>query len=155
MADVDIKVEGLDEIRRRFSQSTQKYFDALRVTLGTSLLKIWENVPPYPTANPDSTYIRTMMLAKSLGTTEGGGASTGGMRPDIYEVKVGPKMSSASFGTRLEYAPYVIGTEEQAQVHRGRWWTILDLAKKSVPGIQRIFEKFVERLARWLDGQGL
>ena len=155
MADVSIEVVGLDEIKKRFAQFPNKYRDALRVTLGASLLRIWENVPPYPEANPDSTYTRTGTLGRSLGTNEGGGASAGGPKPDIYEVKMGSQMSSASFGSRLNYAPYVIGTAEQAKVHRGRWWTILDLAKKSIPGIQKLFDRFVERLAKWLDDQGL
>ena len=155
MADVSIEVEGLDEIKKRFEQFPNKYRDALRATLGASLLKIWENVPPYPEANPDSTYTRTGTLGRSLGTNEGGGASAGGPKPDIYEVKMGAQMSSATFGTRLDYAPHVIGTHTQAKVHQGRWWTMLTIAKKAIPGIQKLFNRFVERLAKWLEGQGI
>ena len=155
MSEVRIEVEGLDEIRKRFAQFPNKYRAALYETLKRSLYTLWHNVPPYPEQDPDSTYIRTLLLAKSLGTSEGGGATTGGPKPDIFEVKMGTRMSSATFGTRLKYAPYVIGTHQQAKVHRGRWWTMLTIAKKSIPGIQKLFERFVERLAKWLDGQRL
>lgn len=147
-------VEGLDELIVRFRQHPQKFRAALGKTMQASLLKIWELVPPYPEADPESSYVRTGTLGRSLGSSESGGRQSG--QPDIYEVKIGAKYSEASFGTRLEYAPHVIGDKdsEQAWMHRGRWWTIPQtLVQKALRPVERLFQIMSEELAKWLDGQ--
>lgn len=151
MSEIRVEIKGLDEIRERMRQFPQKWAQVLSFTFRASLLKVWELIPPYPPEPPESTYIRTGTLGRSLGSSEAGG-HTGGS-PDIFEIDLGQPYSSASFGTRLEYAPYVIGEQEQAQVHQGRWWTMLKLANISKPHILRLFERMRDTVSRWLDGR--
>ena len=141
---VKIEIEGLDELRKKFAQFPDQYKAVMAATLGASLDTLTESVPPYPPANPDSSYIRTGTLGRSLGA---------GGRPDIYEQKIGAKMAEATWGTRVEYAPYVIGEKEQAKAHNGRWYTILTIAGKARPKIERLFEIATEKLAKWLNEQ--
>ena len=147
-----IKVEGLDEIRARFRQFPQVFRSKLEVTLKAALDVIWESVPPYPEPPPESTYRRTGTLGRSLGSNFSGGKGEG--QPDIYEVNMGPQMSSASFGTRLGYATHVIGEGTQAPIHAGRWWTMLTIAKRALPKLQKLFERMAQTMAKWLEGKG-
>ena len=150
-----IEVEGLREIRARFQKFPQKYKNTIMVNLRAALHILWEQVPPYPKQWPNSTYVRQGILAKSLGSDmDTGGKSAG--RPDIFEVKMGPQMSGATFGSRLEYAPRVIGEGTQEEMFRQRgWWTMATIAKRAVPRLNKLFERMVTSLARWLDGKGL
>ena len=74
--------------------------------------------------------------------------------PDIYQVTHGSGYDNAEFGTRVGYAPYVIGESEQS-VRMGYWWTLKDVARKAKPKIIRLFKVMVERLANFLDGKGM
>ncbi|RPJ37170.1 MAG: hypothetical protein EHM35_06890 [Planctomycetaceae bacterium] len=63
-----------------------------------------------------------------------------------------------SYGTRLDYAPYVIGDpdSEQAWMHQDIWWTLSDtIFEKAKAGVERLFRVMAEEMARWLDGKGL
>jgi len=112
-------------------------------TMKQSLVHVQGSVLPYPPPPPSSSYIRTGTLGRSIGL---------GGRADIYEVKRIGGGYEARLGTRLEYAPYVIG-EQQAGVHSGRWWTMKTVAGKARPGIERLFVAMSKRLARYLDGR--
>lgn len=147
-----IEYEGLNELRDRFARFPDKFNDGLKTTIWASLYKLWENVPPYPTAEPTSSYVRTGTLGRSLGSGFSGGK--GGGKPSIWSVNQGSKMISGEFGTKLGYAPYIIGENEQARIHRERWWTIKTIADNSAQAIQGLFNKFVEVMAKWLDRQG-
>jgi len=149
---IHLEVEGLEELREKYKDAPQRFKAAMFKTTEGSLLVLHENVPPYPEANPDSTYIRTGTLGRSLGSSFGGGASGG--EPDIYTVKQMGSEVVGEFGTRLEYAPYVIGENEQAAQHRGRWWTIGTIARNAQAKIERLFQIAAEELAKWLDANG-
>jgi len=63
-------------------------------------------------------------------------------------------MSEAKFGSRLGYAPDVIG-ENQDPFFSGRgWWTIVEIAHRSRKKIERLFKIMAEEMARFLDGRG-
>ena len=153
MSDFRIETDGFQEMQERMRRYPQKFQQVLRFTFRAVLIKVWQLVPSYPSEPVDSTYDRTGTLGRSLGSSEAGG-TTGG-RPDIMEVQMGTKVSSATFGTKLEYAPYVIGPDTQAEIHRERWWTMLKLMKISIPHVIRIFERMTETLTRWLDGKAI
>lgn len=143
-----IEVEGLDELRRNFQQFPNEFNRTLKKAMDSSLVVIWENVLPYPAKPENSSYDRQGILGKSLGVGMTG-AKIG--KPDIYQVRgMGSGMQEASFGTRLEYAPYVIGDEEQAKVHRGRWWTISKVAERATGKITKVFQLMVQNLAAFL-----
>jgi hypothetical protein len=141
-----IIIEGLDELRDRMAQFPGKFQRVIAKTLEASLLKLWENVPPYPPAPASSEYVRTGTLGRTLGA--------GGQRPDIYEVKQEGGFQVASFGTKLGYAPYVIGDNEQAWMHQNRWFVLGDVLNKSVGAIEGLFNAAADEMAKWLDGKG-
>ena len=147
---ITIEVIGLKKLRRRMRQFPEKYNQAVKLPLKASLLKIWENVPAYPKYK--SPYERTGTLGRSLGSGEAGGKVQG--QPDIFEIfEQGGNIDGAEFGTRLGYAPHVIG-EQQAR-HMDHWWDIKGLAKKSKPEIIKLFKTMAKTLARFLEGKGL
>lgn len=139
-------VEGLDELRRRFQQWPEKFQAVIRKTLETSLLKIEENVPDYPPEPVDSSYTRTGTLGRTL---------SAGAADNIHEVTQTGDYSEASFGTRLGYAQYVIGDNEQAWMHKGRWWRLVDVLEKIKDDIEHLFQVAAEEMAAWLDGKGV
>jgi len=149
---VSIEVIGLKKLQQRFRRFPDKYNQAVKLTLKASLLKIWENVPPYPPKPPESTYDRQGILGKSLGSGMAGGRSQG--NPEIFKiVEQGGNIDFAEFGTRLDYAPHVIGENQAGQ--NSHWWTMKALAKKSKPDIIKLFKTMAKNLARYLDGKGL
>ena len=139
--DVIVEITPPDLLRRM-----EKYPDKLREELESTTLKalyhVQGSVPEYPPADPDSSYIRTGTLGRTIGL---------GARPDIFEVKtMGARGFQGMFGTRLEYARYVIGTREQARIHKGRWWTMKTVRDKAEPGVKRLYSQMCARLADWL-----
>jgi hypothetical protein len=144
---VRIEVEGLEPLQARFRAMPQRFSRALRTTIGAALYVLWENVPPYPEQNPDTDYIRTGTLGRTLGVNETGAKQD---KPDIFDLRQQGSQVIGEFGTNLEYAPYVIGDEEQAWMHY-RWWRIKDVAQASAAKIERLFKAMAEELARYLD----
>lgn len=147
-----VEVHGLSELLSRMTKYPTELVKVGAVTMSASLNTLWENVPAYPAAPVDSTYRRTGTLGKSLGSSQGGGA-TGGS-PSIYRVKqLGQGNFEGQFGTSLDYAPYVIGEGTQAEVHQGRWWTIATIAEKAADKINRLWEMAAKKLAQFLEGK--
>ena len=149
-----IVVEGLDELLSRLQAYPREVNRAIRTTMEAALLTLWENVPPYPPPPAGSTYRRTGTLGRTLGSGEGGGSSGG--RPDIYEIKQGSNFTEASFGTRLGYAPYVIGDPQGEQAsHMRHWWTLpVTVVNRSIAKIGREFGIMADKLAKFLAGKG-
>jgi len=140
---VQLQIEGVDELRKRMSQYPSKFNQVLDKTIDTSLLTIQQEIPPYPVYQ--SKYRRTGTLGRTVGLRGG--------RPDIYEKEIGPNMFSAEYGSRLKYAPYVIGETTQAK-HMKHWWTLDGtVLKRAAPKIQRLFKIMADKLAAWLDGK--
>lgn len=144
---ITIRVTGLKELADRFEQAPAKFKDAMSKTMEASLLYLWSQVPRYPAKPPMTKYVRTGTLGRTLGSGMQGGIAEG--QPDIYEVKEQGSVYTGSFGTRLEYAPYVIG-ERQARWN-SHWWTLPEVAEKAKSGIEGKFRTMMETLARWLD----
>ena len=147
---VSIEIDGLEEVQRKFARFPMQYNKAERKTLEASLMTIHEQIPPYPTALSTSRYKRTGTLGRSIGANMSGGKSG---KPEIYMVKQGGKYSEASFGTRLHYAPKVIG-EYQDPFFAGRgWWNIKQVADFAKGKIERLWQIMADELANWLDGR--
>ena len=147
-----IRITGLREVRAKFARWPEKFNQAIKTTMDAGLHVLHANVgnrgyPPPPT---DSTYTRTHLLSNSLGV--------GGGNPDIYEVRdMGGGNFTGSFGTKVDYAPYVIGSKqsEQAWMHKGRWWTLPeDIVQDSIDKIEKLFKAAVETLADWINRNG-
>ena len=48
----------------------------------------------------------------------------------------------------------MIGDNEQAWMHEGRWWVLGDVLNKSVGAIEGLFNAAADEMAKWLDGKG-
>jgi len=151
-SNVEIEVRGLDELRARFANSQRRYTTEVERGMRDALSAVWSAVPAYPAPPPNSKYIRTEALGRSLGSGFGGGKQSGG--PDIYSISVSFGQAEGRFGSALGYAPYVIGEGTQAAVHVGRWWTFRRLADQSRAAVLKAFQDATDRLARYLEGRG-
>ena len=149
-------VEGLDELRQRFKHEARNYHRRVRKTLEASLLTVWENVPSYPPKPATSNYVRTGTLGRSLGVSMYGQRTEPGA--DHYqEIKQGPQMDEATFGTRLYYAPYVVGEGTQTETFRRIGWKTLDgwVLRRVRGKIENLFKIMAAEMIRYLDGKGL
>ena len=150
-----VEAKGLNELIERMRRYPVELVKQMAVGMSASLNIFWENVPPYPRQNPESTYVRKGAdgLGGSLGSDEQGGASG---QPSIYKVKQLGQGGSfeGTFGTSLDYAPYVIGDTTQAAVHAGKWWQMKNVAEKSQAKIAELWNNIAEKMARFLEGKG-
>ena len=149
---LEITVKGLEEVINRMQAFPSHLEKLLEKTMDAVLLIVWENLSSYPPRPENSTYRRTGTLGKTLGIDESG-ARTG--KPDIYEVKKAGAFTIARFGTRLEYAPYVIGDKdkEQAWMHQGRWWTLPEVAERARDKITQAWQTLADRMAKFVEGR--
>lgn len=144
MSNITIEVKFTPpDLPQRMQKYPKQLEREMEKTMKQSLVHVQGSVPPYPPASADSSYIRTGTLGRSIGL---------GGRAEIYEVKRIGGGYEARLGTRLSYAPYVIGADQAAQ-HAGRWWTMKTVASKARPGIERLFKAMSERLAVYLGGK--
>ena len=148
-----IEIRGLDELIRRMQQFPERLEASMRETMQAALLTLWENVPPYPAPPAGSSYDRTGTLGRTLGSGEGGG--TGGGQPDVYEVREMGSGFEGQFGTNLDYAPYVIGDEEQNPYHTvNGWWRMSFIKNRAQEKIEGLFNTMGEKIAEFLEGKG-
>lgn len=145
---VRLEIDGIEPLRERMKAFPRKFNALIIETLKTALIDLQGSVPPYPAQKEDSAYRRTGTLGRTLGASQYGKPEG---KPDIFEIRQeGDKKFTGYFGTRLGYAPHVIGFKTQSGVHKGRWWTIMTVAKRAAPKIQKRFQAMAERLAKWL-----
>lgn len=147
-----IEVSGLNELLARMKKYPAEMMKGMVLTMTASLITLWENVPPYPAEPPNSRYDRTGTLGRSLGSDTGGSAGAG--EPDIFTVrKLGASSFEGKFGSNLEYAPYVIGDDTQAEVHSGRWWNMRFVANKASEKINSLWQTLGKKMAAFLEGK--
>jgi len=150
MAENSVEIRGLDEFIALMRQFPRKLSQISEIGMRATLLALWENVPPYPPPPTDSTYRRTGTLGRTLGSSETGGTSAG--QPDIYQVKkLGSGMVEGRFGTKLDYAPHVIG-EDPAWMHY-RWWKLTAIIPKAQDKINKIWQGIAQKMADFLNSK--
>ena len=54
----------------------------------------------------------------------------------------------AIIGTRVSYARYVMDKTMQAEIHKGRWNTVQDIAEQQAKNVQQFFDAAVQRWMR-------
>ena len=145
---IEIQIKGLDEVLGKLAQWPEKVNGVMQTLMQASLMALWEHEPGYPPKPDGSTYDRTGTLGRTLGIEEGGGHAG---QPDIFEVKPSGGFVEGHFGTRLGYAIYVIG-QRQAWMHRGRWWTILDIATSAADEIRSLWQRGKDEIVAWFNG---
>ena len=86
------------------------------------------DIAKYPAPPADSSYTRTGTLGKG------------------WTKQVEPTVPRATVGNITSYGPYVQDPDRQAWMHRGRWQTTLDVARRRTEDVKRLIEA---ALARW------
>lgn len=107
-----------------------------------AVLYVHSQVPAYPAASPDSRYRRTGTLGRTI--TAMGSASG----PALSRVESAGGQVLGYVGSSVKYAGYVIDEQDQAWMHKGRWWTLQSVVAASREGIRRIFDDAISRLTR-------
>lgn len=148
---VEIRVEGLEPILARFTKFKSVMNRELRKTMDLSLNIIHESIPAYPPKKPTTKYIRTGILGKSLGVNQGGSPSG---KPDIRRITGSGNYIQGEFGSRLYYAPYVIG-EKQARQNKHWWIFARDVPTRAMGKLTDAWNNLANNLAAFLDGKGL
>ena len=153
MTKTSVEVTGMGELLTKMQAFPVKLGQVMAKGMAASLTVIWEKIPPYPAPPADSSYRRTGTLGRTLGSSMRG--STSGGNPDIFTVKKLGAGYEGRFGTRLNYAPYVIGDGTQSRAHAGRWWTLRNVAEKAQSKILQVWTGIADKLAAYLEGKGL
>lgn len=143
-------VEGLKELIADMTAYPLELAKVTATSMTASLIALWEKVPPYPQQDAGSTYRRTGMLGRSLGSSQQGGAQG---NPSVFKVKqLGGGNMEGVFGTKLNYADAVIG-EDQAGMHSSNWWNIRTIAERAADKIEKIWQQCGDLLAAFLEGK--
>ena len=140
------------DLLQRMAKYPQQLDDVMMKAGKASLLVIQENVPPYPPQPPNSHYRRTGTLGRSLGVGQTGGAV--GM-PDIFTVKkVGSHAYEGEFGSRLSYAPDVVGEGSQKPIFKAiGWFTTKTIAQRAAGKVVEVYEIAARKMAEFLEGR--
>jgi hypothetical protein len=139
------------DLIQRFEKYPQQLDAVMHKTAEASMLHVQGSVPPYPPPPSTSTYQRTGQLGRSLGVGMGGGVAG---QPSVRLIKkLGAGSYEATFGTNLEYAPAVIGTESQKQPFKKYWWTMRTVARQAMDGVVKLYDTATRELAKWLEGR--
>lgn len=139
-------------LSRRMMDFPQEWQEVSEATMEAILLHIQGSVPAYPTQRQGSSYRRTGTLGRTLGVSMGGGMSG---NPDIKIIERAGTYVQARFGTRLNYAPRVIGSNSQSGLFKSLgWWTMNDVAKAAEAGAVELVNEMTDQLAAWLEGKG-
>lgn len=119
-------IRGLQELIKKFERLNERMWEMPRVAQDAEKY-LRSQVPPYPPPPPNSTYHRTGDLGRSIHT----------------EVqKLGAQVVT-SLSVGVDYGPWVVDERRQARVHRGRWWTLQEVLRKSRDGVVRLYEDFI------------
>ena len=145
---ITINIRNLVALIRRFEAAPGRLRSEMEKTMQQTLLHVQGSVPPYPPPPVGSRYTRTGTLGKSLGSDMGGGSAG---RADVFEVSPVGFGFRGRFGSRLGYAPDVVGLQ-QKPFFAAYWWNITTVAKEARPGIGRLWAAFGKRLAKELEG---
>lgn len=138
---IDYQIKGLDELNKKLKHLQGKEIkDALHKTTDKAVKYVHSQVPEYPPEPPNSTYTRTMKLGQTINT------AVKEVGSEIYGVIASPRNYSP-WVISSEYIPEV-GAGPQAAVHKGRWWTLQDVVKKSLAEVKRFYDKMLEDLIK-------
>lgn len=132
------------DLLQRMARYPERLDAELERTTKQALMHTRGSVPPYPPARPESRYVRTGTLGRSVGL---------GGQADIFEVRSLFGGYEARLGTNVEYAPPVIGDGTQTAFFKGRgWWTMRTVLERAKPGIERLYEAMCKRMVEFLGG---
>lgn len=131
---VDVRINGLSGLIGKINRIERGKVTALRDAAKQTSSYLLREIPPPPPPLPS--YRRTGKLEKS------------------FKGKVTPvsRGYTVSISNPTTYAPWVIsdsrigGAGPQAWMHRGRWYTIQQVLRKSKDGVLTIYKNALRRL---------
>lgn len=126
---------------RRFDR-VLRFLPGEMVQAGREVLDIlFSAVPAYPPPPLGSRYVRTFNLQDALTSTRDTHAMS---LSEVRRLSDGVEVVYGVSG----YGPHVVGPGVQAWMHRGRWWTLLDVLRRARKRIPDKFHKGKERAFR-------
>ena len=130
---IQIRIRGVAELDKKlgaFSSGLQLVVeDASR----KAVTYVWSEIPDYPAQPLGSTYQRTLTLGRTIS------AWAGVMRDALSRIEPAFGMVKAFLGTALNYAHWVIDEDDQAWMHKGRWWTLQGVVRGARDGIAQVY----------------
>ena len=136
MADFTIKIEGFEQLQAKLAQMR-----ALERVVINPTLKKWGQATraklkstKYPPKLPAQKYVRTGQLANRWASKPLGNSAV--------------MISNAARQKGRYYAEYVVG-QDQAGVHRGRWWIAYkEIKEKHIPGLLKEIKQKIDTVLK-------
>lgn len=142
-----VNVKGLDKLSKDINALTARFPGYAKDATQKALLYVHQEMPDYPPQPPNSRYVRTFTLFRSITTMQG-------KAPEALS-RVEPRFGSVVgvVGTKLRYAPWVIDKSRQTKSHKSHgWWNLQDVVKGMRAGIYKVYrdelKKFFQRTIR-------
>lgn len=126
---MQITITGIDELINRLGQAQSN--DVLRTPMIAALALLQGRLATYPSPPENSSYRRTTTLGPSWNMGQPVSLAGGGIQGVI--------------GTKLTYAPYVMGHGQQARIHQGRWPTEEQIAREEEGRIRALFADAISK----------
>ncbi|MGW8177383.1 MAG: hypothetical protein ACWGQW_01085 [bacterium] len=139
MTTLKASITGLQKLNASLQGMPRTLGGVMNQATLKAVLYVQGQLPPYPSPkNPDSPYVRTNTLWRSLTHLQGSAPMALSRKEQL-----GTEFHGI-IGTNVKYAPYVIDEDEQAWMHVGHWWILQDEVQKAEAGIKAIYRKAVK-----------
>lgn len=131
---LNVRVNGLTRVVNKLNGIERGKASALRDASNQTNRYLKSEIPPPPP--PTSTYVRTGRLETSF-------------KGSVTPISRG---YAVSISNPTKYAPWVIsltrvaGAGPQAWMHRGRWYTLQEVLRRSANGVVQIYAGAIRRL---------
>jgi hypothetical protein len=135
MIDIKISVEGYDEAITKLKSAPRILARHLRRAMDKSVKTLQAVMQRYPPAPPSSSYRRTGTLGRRWVATASGYVG------QIQGILANP----------TPYAPLVVGDEDQAWMHKGRWATVGQQAEKQKAKFAGFFQEGIDAAVKEMD----
>jgi hypothetical protein len=143
-----VTIHGAKVVRNKLDKAEVLIGEGFDREAGHEMLDhLQDSMPPYPPELPGQRYVRTFNLRKALGS------DIGGHKMSLSEVRAigGEQVVILGLrgGTRDTYGPAVVGfTDQQREIHKGRWFTLLEHVEDQLGRLVKIVAKGTKRILR-------
>lgn len=132
----EFEYEGVDELMELIAKLPDLATQAGQPAMTDAVLFLHGEIPEYPPALPESSYVRTGTLGRRFTTN----------------VEENPLSIIGELGNNVNYAPWVVGDsfpgseingvmKYQAKVHRGRWWQFNQVIDDNIERAWEVFDE--------------